>query len=168
MMRSARTLLARRSRAARRDLALRRLGAGACAGALATLPMTAVMLVAQRVGAMGRMPPAKITEAGLDAAGAESTPGPLKRAATAALHVGFGAAAGALYAWWSGRGPGRRGIPQGAAFGTLVWAVSYAGWVPALGIMAPPQRDRQGRPTSMLLAHWVYGGVLGAQVARAR
>lgn len=128
--------------------------------------MTAVMLGAQRLGRLGRMPPARIADAGLDAAGAEEAPAPVRRATTAALHLGFGAAAGALYAWGSAR-LGRRGPLAGAAFGTAVWAASYAGWVPALGILPPPHRDRPGRPASMILAHWVYGAALDAGVARA-
>jgi hypothetical protein len=147
--------------------ALRDVGDGLAGGALATLPMSAVMWIAQRSGLMGRMPPAKITDAAIDAAGVEGTPTPARRAAASALHVGFGAAAGALFAWWSARGRGRRGPLQGAAFGTLVWLGSYAGWVPALGIMPPPHRDRPGRQPAMLLAHWVYGAVLGARLARA-
>ena len=49
-----------------------------------------------------------------------------------------------------------------ALFGIAVWAVSYAGWVPKLGLMQPPSRDRPGRPTAMILAHLVYGATLGA------
>jgi hypothetical protein len=143
-------------------------GAGLVDGALATVPMSAVMWIAQRSGWMGRMPPAKITDAALDAAGAEETPGPARRAASALLHLGFGAAAGGLFAWWSARGNRRAGPLQGAAFGTLVWLGSYAGWVPALGILPPPHRDRPGRQPVMLVAHWVYGAVLGARVAHAR
>jgi hypothetical protein len=140
--------------------------AGAVNGALATLPMSALMWTAQRVGAMGRMPPAKITDAAIDAASGERPPTPARRAMAAALHLGSGALAGALYAAWSRRGRGRSGALPGAAFGTLVWAGSYAGWIPALGIMPPPHRDRPGRPPSMLLAHWVYGAVLGARLRR--
>jgi hypothetical protein len=147
--------------------ALEEVAAGLASGALATLPMSAVMWAAQRTGHMGRQPPAKITDAALDAAGEEDTPLPARRAAAMLLHFGFGAGAGALYAWWSSRGPGRRGPLQGAAFGTLVWLGSYAGWIPALGIMPPPQRDRPGRQPAMLVAHWVYGAVLGARLARA-
>jgi hypothetical protein len=117
---------------------------------------------------MGRMPPAKITDVAIEAAGAEETPTPARRAATALAHLGFGAGAGAIYAWWSARGSGRRGPLQGAAFGTLVWLGSYAGWVPALGILPPPHRDRRDRQGSMLLAHWVYGAALGARLSHAR
>ena len=42
-----------------------------------------------------------------------------------------------------------------------VWIASYVGWVPAAGLMPRPSRDRPGRPTSMVLAHWIFGGTLG-------
>ena len=52
----------------------------------------------------------------------------------------------------------------GAVYGLGVWAVSYKGWIPALGILPPPERDRPGRPVIMVAAHVVYGLVLGALV----
>lgn len=143
------------------------MAAGAASGALATLPMTAVMLAAQRLGMVGpRLPPTRIAAAGLDALGADGAPRGLRRAAGALLHVAFGAAMGAVYAWGSGR-LRRRGPLAGAAFATALWAGSYAGWIPALGILPPPDRDRPGRPASMIVAHWVYGAALDAGVSRA-
>ena len=53
---------------------------------------------------------------------------------------------------------------QGIVFGSAVWFVSYMGWVPALGLMPPPHRDRPGRQLVMVLAHWIYGATLGAVV----
>jgi hypothetical protein len=126
--------------------------------------MTAATLVAQAAGALGRFPPTRIAEAGLDAAGAESPRG-VERALGGLLHVAFGASLGALYAWGTPR-LGRRGPLVGAAFATAVWAASYAGWIPALGILPPPHRDRRGRPAAMVVAHWVYGVSLDAALAR--
>lgn len=134
---------------------------GALAGAAATVAMSAVMALAQKAGLLGRMPPKKITEAALGALGLHP-PEPAVDAAAVATHLGFGATMGALYGW------ARRHVPrvlppalEGATFGTAVWAASYMGWVPALGIMPTPAHDRRGRPTSMVLAHWVYGAALG-------
>lgn len=56
-------------------------------------------------------------------------------------------------------------VAAGMVFGAAVWFISYQGSVPALGIMAPPSRDRPGRPQAMLAAHLVHGAVLGALVA---
>jgi hypothetical protein len=49
-----------------------------------------------------------------------------------------------------------------------VWLGSYAGWIPALDLLPPPDRDRRGRPPSMIVAHWVYGAALGASLRAAR
>ena len=53
-------------------------------------------------------------------------------------------------------------------YATGIWLVSYQGWVPALGIMAPASRDRRGRVVTMLAAHWVYGAALGGLVTLFR
>ena len=49
----------------------------------------------------------------------------------------------------------------GATYGFLVWAAGYEGWVPMLGILPPAHRDRRSRVATMMLAHLVYGSVLG-------
>lgn len=140
--------------------------AGIAGGTIATVSMSAVMLGAQRLGLLGRMPPEIITEEALRRAERRAPPPRARRLAGAAAHFAFGAAAGALYAWGSER-LGRRGPAYGVAYGTAVWLASYAGWIPALGILPPPPRDRRGRPTSMLVAHWVYGATLDAVARRA-
>jgi hypothetical protein len=47
---------------------------------------------------------------------------------------------------------------------------SFPAWtrrrLPALGLMPPPRRDRPGRPTAMIVAHLVYGTVLGSLADR--
>ena len=139
--------------------------------------MSAVMLGAQKAGLLGRMPPRKITDALLGVLGIRGqTPEPARRALAVVNHLAFGSACGALFGLahevWRVRAPSTSGVRghrapllAGLAFGTAIWAVSYAGWVPALGIMPAPQHDRPGRPTSMVLAHLVYGGVLAKIVA---
>jgi hypothetical protein len=57
-------------------------------------------------------------------------------------------------------------IPSAVAFGLVVWAASYAGWIPALGIMEPPGRDRPGRPTAMVVSHALFGLVLALVLRR--
>jgi hypothetical protein len=136
-----------------------RLGLGALAGVLATVPMTAVMLGAQRLGLLGEAPPKKITEDLLD------PPPGTKLAATAVTHLGFGGMAGALFGALRRPRSTVRAAVEGVAFGTAVWAASYAGWVPALGILPPPDEDRADRQATMLVAHWVYGATLGVLVA---
>jgi hypothetical protein len=142
--------------------------------------MCGVMVVAQKVGLMGHMPPKKISDSVLGVLGIHgSTPEPARKALATLSHFAFGGACGALFGLgnelWrararSGTGTGtgarrRAPIAAGLAFGTAIWAVSYAAWVPALRIMPKPQHDRAGRPTSMVLAHWAFGAALARLVA---
>jgi hypothetical protein len=141
--------------------------AGACAGVGASVPMSAVMLVAQRLGLMGQQPPEKITEAAASRAGNTSRRETTTHAASVVAHLGFGAAAGAVYGVARERLPRAwPGAATGVAYGLAVWAASYQGWVPALGIMPAASRDRPGRPASMATAHVVFGLALDRLLAR--
>ncbi len=140
---------------------------GAMAGAVATLPMSGVMLAAGTAGMMGRQPPQIITDAALDAVGVEQPTEALSRRAAAAAHVGFGTAVGAVFGLLQETiQPRSPAVLNGVVFGLAVWALSYEGWVPGLGIMPRPENDRDGRPTSMIAAHVVFGAVLGALVGQ--
>lgn len=131
---------------------------GAAAGAVATAAMSALMLAAGRAGLMGRQPPeAIVRQAGALTAGEPR--GRLADALAAVAHLGFGAGTGVAYALLP---PSGRPVLRGAAVGELVYAVSYAGWVPALGALPPADRDRPPRQVTMAAAHLVYGAVLGA------
>jgi hypothetical protein len=143
--------------------------AGAGEGAIATAAMSGVMLGARRAGWLGEPPPRRITWRALRRGLGPVRAWGARNPASVATHLAFGAAAGSLfeagYARWgrSGSGP-----LAGAAFGAAVWLVSYAGWIPALGLLPPPHRDRPGRQGWMLAAHLVYGAVLGALADRRR
>ncbi len=155
---------------ARRQLPhdLTALAVGGIAGGVATVPMSLVMVAAEKVGLMGRHPPDLIMEVALDTGGLSQHKEKTRDALAVALHLVFGIGAGALFGVLQRRlraplGPAL----QGVIFGSLVWTLSYLGWVPALGIMPSAERDRVGRPVTMVLAHWVYGGILGAIVGRS-
>lgn len=148
------------------------IAAGGASGTAATAAMSAVMWLAQRVGLMGQQPPQRLAERALGRRHRRGSDKPAD-AAAAAAHVAFGAGAGAVYGAVRQRLPRELpGVVAGVAFGLLVWAVSYRGWMPVLGILPPPDRDRPGRPTSMIVAHVVYGaslgGLLDALLARRR
>ena len=138
---------------------MRRVLVGGAAGVGATAAMTGVMAAAKAGGILGESPPRAITRRGAEKVTGETPPAVTPLAG--ALHVGFGTSMGVLYGVTVGRS--RRPLPElwGAAFGLAVWAVSYAGWVPALGLMPPPQRDRPGRQPANVVAHLVYGAALG-------
>jgi hypothetical protein len=138
---------------------------GAAGGVVGTAAMSGFMLGAHRAGLIGKQPPQKILEHALHRAGIapRHVDKDTRKALSTIDHFAFGAAAGGLFgAFRAATGMRRHAALEGVAFGSLVWLVSYAGWVPALGIMPPPHRDRRGRPTAMVVAHWIYGGVLGA------
>lgn len=132
--------------------------AGALAGFLATLPMTAVMSAGRRrLPAAERypMPPRLITERMTGGHDGEEA----QRRLTALLHYAYGAASGAAYACLAE--PGRTGAATGTAYGLLVWAGSYLGWIPAAGILHPATRHPRDRVAVMLAAHVVWGGGTG-------
>lgn len=145
---------------------LRSLLAGATAGAVATVAMSALMLVAKRIGITGTLPPELIAREAVEAVAGDPQSDDREDAVAAVAHIGFGAIAGAIFELLMMRAhAARRSAAIGALAGTMyatgIWLVSYQGWVPALGIMPAASRDRRGRVATMLTAHWVYGAALG-------
>lgn len=148
----------------------RALARGFASGIAATTTMTGGMFVLQKSGLLGRMPPRLMTERLLARIGLRrKTSRRSRKLLTAAMHYGFGGAMGSLFevgrsalTTRHGRAPSSAIVGSGIAFGTLVWLASYAGWIPVAGLMPRPTSDRPGRPTSMVIAHWIFGGTLGA------
>jgi hypothetical protein len=134
--------------------------AGALAGFLATLPMTAVMHAGhRRLPGTERypMPPRLIIERVTGERGGEGA----QRQLTELLHYAYGAASGAVYGCLAERAGGRAGAGTGTAYGLLVWAGSYLGWIPAVDILRPATRHPRERIAIMLAAHVVWGGGTG-------
>lgn len=136
--------------------------AGAAGGLAGTVSMTILLLIAQNIGLLGRLPPERITTTALDAAGMDHIGRRTRLGLTGVLHVGFGCGLGAGFGLL--RRQLRAPLPPaslGMAYGALAWLTNYKGWLPALGLMPAPERDRPDRPVVMILAHLVYGGTLG-------
>jgi hypothetical protein len=135
---------------------------GSVAGVLATGAMSVAMEAGRRATSFRRQPPTLIVRTVLAGRPRRAVPaeGPLALLA----HVGYGASFGALFALLTGRGGG--GVGLGVAYALLLWAVSYAGWVPAAGVLAPPHRDDPGRQRTLVAGHVVYGAVLAAALRR--
>jgi hypothetical protein len=114
------------------------------------------MLAARRFGLLGEPPPRRLTRRLLAPLGPLSPRGRALDSTATLAHFAFGATMGGLF----GLSPGRPSPARGVLFGLGVWAVNYAGVLPQLGLMPPVRRDRPGRPTSMLLAHALYGATL--------
>ena len=135
---------------------------GAAAGLFATLPMTAVMLAGQKLGFVGNAPPSLMASVALGARG-EPDPGDLKAKAVAAeIHLAIGGVNGAAYGVLANRtGTPIPAAAQGMLFGIAVWLMGYRGWMPALHIMPPIEKDRPDRQVVLFLAHLAYGATLG-------
>ncbi len=138
---------------------------GAASGAVATVAMSALMGVFDALGIQESQPPREIASRTLASAGVAHDPESAPHNVFSALtHLAFGAAAGAAYAPIEKRltvPP----VASGIGWATVVWATSYLGWLPALGLQPPP-RENAPRLLPMLAAHVVYGAVLGV-VTRA-
>lgn len=137
---------------------------GTVAGAIATIPMSAVVLAADAAGFMGREPPVLIVARGFAAAGVASRAG-VRTTSAVVAHGTFGAAAGALSGLEFGAGrrvSERPAIARGAAYGLLVYTASYAVRIPALRILSSPRHDQPGRQAAMIAAHAVCGAALAA------
>ena len=131
---------------------------GAVSGVVAVVPMSLVMFVAQRLGALPHPPPEEITDATSRRVGLEVSED-TSNALSALGHVAYGARIGAAYGCLvPSRLAGRR---TGIAYGLAVYGASYLGWLPALHLR-PAGQGHANKPTlAMVLAHVVYGGVLG-------
>jgi hypothetical protein len=144
-------------------LTLLRLLLGFISGVAATGPMSALMLaIHRRLPADERypLPPREITSKALDhLPGGELADERVKSAATWLAHFGYGGAAGALYAQAQSRSAGNWGA-RGIIFGLLVWAVSYFGLMPGLGVLRSAEEHPVRRSGLMILAHLVWGWVL--------
>ena len=134
-----------------------RLIASAAAGVIATGTMSIAMGLFKLGGFLGEPPPVKLTRRILGPLGVNRSRPRTLALATIASHLGYGTAVAMLHELV----PGRSSAAKGTAFGLAVWGVSYGGWIPKLGLMPRPALDRPGRPTSMILAHLVYGATLG-------
>ena len=137
---------------------------GAGAGVVAALLMGVAMVGAEKYGLLGdKAPPRKLVTNFLPkTAGTEPATAHQEQALASVAHVGYGAAVGAGYALARRYVPA--GVPEpvaGMAYGALVYAVTYQGWIPALDLIAPPRHHFPLRPPTMMLLHLVYGAALG-------
>ncbi len=157
-------------------MTLPRLLVGGLAGLTATVPMTLVMLALYRglpKSEQYALPQVEIIDAVADQAGghddrdAASPPEPGKPLDTVAVlaHFGYGAASGAAYAALTPPGAARPAL-RGLAFGLALWAASYLGWLPLLGILTPATQHPPRRNAVMIAAHFIWGPVTALLVHR--
>ena len=144
---------------------------GAAAGAAATVPMTVVMeTLHERVpGDPPRpLPPREVTEGLAVKAGVNDELSERDvQNLTLAAHFGYGAACGAVLGAIAPRST-PAAVFTGMAFGGGVWAGSYLGWLPAIGVRQPATDDPPARSGLMIVAHMVWGATAGAMIGASR
>ncbi|NDJ35355.1 MAG: DUF1440 domain-containing protein, partial [Chloroflexi bacterium] len=108
------------------------------------------------------LPPARITAEMADRAELEEhvDEPPEHLAATGVGHFGYGALGGTVYRL-ALEPVALPPLVKGVVFGSVVWALSYLGWLPAFEILPPATRQPTERTLLMIAAHWVYGAGLG-------
>ncbi len=140
---------------------------GALAGTIATVPMTAFMLLMMR--ALPRwqhynLPPEKLTDELAKRAGIKQHMNkPQKVAVALVAHFGYGAAMGMLYTLFMQKGT-LRPFPfllKGNVFGLMVWGASYLGLLPAMNMPSTAPKETPHRNLLMIGAHLVWGTVMG-------
>jgi hypothetical protein len=130
----------------------RRVARGAGAGALATVAMSAVQFPGAR-RAERLAPPVEITRR-LHLRHGASPPRPAVVAEAVLLHLAFGASGGALYALVA---PRRQREVTASLFTGALYALSYRGWLPSLGLHPHSDDDDRSRQAANVAGHVVYG-----------
>lgn len=136
---------------------------GAVGGVVGAGLMLPLFRGAELMGLLPKAPPRRV----IDRVAASLGKGPAARqddeertAAAVAAHLLYGGAAGAVY----GTIAAKLSAPppaSGVAYGLVLWAAGYLGWLPAAGVLPPPWRQRPGGALTPLVAHAVYGLALG-------
>lgn len=140
----------------------RRVLVGALGGLAGTCTMSALMVAAQRAGLMGRLPPERITQKSFFKGFRTPARERRKNVLAALLHAGFGIVGGVGFGLVAFRHIASYLLVLGGMlYATGIWLASYMGWVPALRLMPPADKDRPDRQIVMVVAHWIYGATLG-------
>jgi putative membrane protein len=133
------------------------------AGFIATLPMTIFMLLTQRYLPRGQrydLPPEIIVKDLAHRAHIKQHMNKLQiLAATLVSHFGYGATMGLLYPPLSKKLSLPTAI-KGSIFGLLIWAGSYLGLLPLLGLSEKAPREPGRRNLMMIAAHLIWGSSL--------
>jgi uncharacterized membrane protein YagU involved in acid resistance len=83
-------------------------------------------------------------------------PKSLEKAGAMSMHIGYGVLPGILFALLRGR---RRHsvLLEGAAVGTAVYLIGYAGWLPLLGLTRPAWKQSLPEIAGETMRHIAYG-----------
>jgi uncharacterized membrane protein YagU involved in acid resistance len=138
----------------------------ALAGFLAVAPMTAFMLLTQRLLPKGQqyaLPPEIITKELAQKAHIRHKMGRAQvLAATTASHFGYGAAMALFYVPVAQQKKEvSLALGSGILFGLLVWVANYVALLPAVGMRESGHREPGQRNWLMIVAHIIWGATLG-------
>lgn len=95
--------------------------------------------------------------------------GTSQEVASLAAHLGYSAASGAGFGLARHAVPALSRVPApvaGVGFGLLVWAASFEGLLPALGVMPPTTAHPPKRWPAPLVGHSIFGAVTALVAAR--
>src|ERR1700761_650562 len=98
---------------------------GLLAGAFATACMSAVMMSSKKLGMQGEHPPKRITKGLAEGLIKSSWRGRKLSLMSGAAHLGFGMAAGLLFAVAQRQFAWKRPVLGGVAYALGIWVVSY-------------------------------------------
>jgi hypothetical protein len=145
---------------------VRRAVLGAVVGVAGTVAMTIPILLATKLGILGQPPPKEIARHAAQRTGTRRHLTHQEFSVGWALaHLGYGAAAGAVFGLASPFVPFSR-LLVGTIYGTLLWAAGYLGLMPILGLYPLPRSVSPRVVAVMLPAHWIYGAVTGEATER--
>ena len=134
--------------------------AGVAAGFLATVPMSVAMLCVQRMlprKQQSTLEPRRISDDMLRRADLHDDLTERHREGISVVaHFGYGAATGIVYTLVARKLPVPKAL-RGPAYGLMVWTASYAGWLPAIGTLPPPQHRPGGRNLLLIVSHLIWG-----------
>ncbi len=136
---------------------------GLTTGAVATVPFTAIMFGGKYLFPAHEaraVPPKQITARIVDSVSPVTVSEPSLNLATTFAHFGYGAMTGAIFESMTKSYHGNK-VVAGVAFGVGVWALSYMGWLPSLGLQPSITRQPRGRNVTMIAAHLQWGAVIG-------
>jgi hypothetical protein len=98
----------------------------------------------------------KLTQAGEELAEAvELVPETVEKVAAQALGIGYGLTFALLFA--AARPKVRHVILEGSTLGLATWAAGYLGWLPALGLMKPVDRQKPVQVFNAIGSHLAFG-----------
>lgn len=116
--------------------------------------------------AVSRADPAELILSKLERAGRHVLSAPVHEGVVSAMHLAYGVGWGSLLGLLTARRHSVRSVPAvlffGACLGSAVWAVGYAGLLPATHLTPPVHRQGARPVITSLLGHIAYGIVSAA------